>query len=122
MSKKTAQKKTAQKTISLSELSKTPIELAGKTYYLCYDMDALSDAEEFFNQRGAKVNLLKSLSSLGLSSVRQVFPCAVHTFHPELSYKEAQKLLTIQASYEVAASIVAIWTPAAGVDVQAPPA
>jgi hypothetical protein len=82
----------------------------------------MADAEEHFNQRGAKVNLLRSLSSLGLKSVRSVFPCALHTYHPEIGYAEAQKLLTIAATYEVAASIVAIWAPAAGVDVQAPPA
>jgi hypothetical protein len=106
-------KKLESKTVTLpSDLSKTPIEIAGKTYFLSYDMDAMSDAEEFFNLRGANVNLLRSLSSLGLKSVRAVFPCALHTFHPEIGFKEAQKLLTIQATYEVAAAIVAIWAPA----------
>ena len=112
MSRKKTVRKTALKTISSSDLSKTPIELAGKTYFLCYDMDALADAEEYFNQRGATVNLLRSLSSLGLKSTRSVFACALHTYHPEISFKEAQKLLTIQATYEVAAAIVAIWSPA----------
>jgi len=107
MSKKTAKPTT-------STLPKTPVEISGKVYDMCFDMDALSDAEEFFNrEEGAKVNLLKSLSSLGLWSVRQVWPCAVHTYHPELSFKEAQRILTIQATYEVAAAIVAIWTPTA---------
>jgi hypothetical protein len=112
MSKKTAHKPAE------SDLPKIPIEIGGKTYSMCLDMEALSDAEEHFNQRGANVNLLRSLSSLGLKSVRQVFPCALHAHHPELGFKEAQKLLTIQATYEVAAAIVAIWTPA-GID-QAP--
>ncbi len=107
-------KKTETRTITLPvDLSKTPIEIAGKTYHLCYEMDAMADAEDFFNQRGANVNLLRSLGSIGLKAVRTVFPCALHTYHPEISFKDAQKLLTIQASYEVAAAIVAIWAPAA---------
>ena len=107
-------KKNASKTVTLpTDLSKTPITIADKTFNLCFDMEALSDAEEFFNMRGANINLLRSLSSLGLKSVRNVFPCALHTYHPEISFKEAQKLLTIQAAYEVAAAVVAIWTPTA---------
>jgi hypothetical protein len=114
MSKKTAHKP------ATTDLPKTPIEIGGKTYFMCFDMDALSDAEEYFNQRGANVNLLRSLSSLGLRSVRQVFPCALHTHHPELGFKEAQKLLTIQATYSVAEAIVGIWSPAAADPVSIP--
>jgi hypothetical protein len=115
MSKKTA---TAQKPIAASDLSKTPIEIAGKTYFLSFDMENLSDAEEHFNRQGANVNLLRSLSSLSLKSTRQVFACALHTHHPELSFKEAQKVLSIAATYEVAAHVVAIWSPAASAQAQ----
>ena len=64
-------KKTARAPLATADLSKTPIEIAGKTYDLCFDMDALSDAEEHFNRQGANVNLLRALSSLSLKSVRQ---------------------------------------------------
>jgi hypothetical protein len=114
MSKKSENKPTA------IDLTKTPIDVGGKTYFMCFDLDALSDAEEYFNQRGANVNLLRSLSSLGLKSVRQVFPCALHTHHPELGFKEAQKLLTIQATYSVAEAIVGIWSPVAADTVAIP--
>jgi hypothetical protein len=107
-------RKNASKTVTLpSDLSKTPIEIAGKTYMCCFDMDQMADAEEFFNSRGENVNLLRSLSSLGLKSVRAVFAVALHTYHPEIGFKDAQKLLSLPASYKVAAAIGAIWAPTA---------
>ena len=89
--------------------SKFPIEIDGKTYNLCFDSGPLVDAEEFFGQRGHEVNLLKALTDLTIANVRRVFPCAVHTFHPELSFEDAQALMTLPAIYPVAIAINAAW-------------
>ena len=109
-------KKNATKTATApADSQKIPVEIAGQTYHLNFEIGALSDAEEYFSQRGANVNLLRDLSSLSLQGVRNVFPCAIHLHHPEIEFKAAQRLLTLQATYEVAACIAALWNQPAPV-------
>jgi hypothetical protein len=93
-------------------LAKTGIEIEGKTYNLCFDLGALAEAEAQFIREGHDVNLLRALPELNLSNVRIVFPCAIHKFHPDLSFKKAQALITLQNVYTVAAAVAGAWQSA----------
>ena len=54
------------------------------------------------------MNLLVALPELSLESVREVFPCAVHRHH-DLSFEQAQALVTMQSVYPIATAIVQAW-------------
>jgi hypothetical protein len=87
-------------TIADATLPKTPIEIGGKTYNLCFTLGALSEAETSINAEFARqgseerVNLLQALPSANLASTIIVFAAAVRTFHPEITFDEARELLT----------------------------
>jgi len=105
-------------TVADSTLPKTPITIGGKTYNLCFDLGALSEAETLINaeliraNRSDLINLLFALPVQNLANTRKIFACGIRTFHPELSYEEALKLLTVDALYEAATAIRLAWTAA----------
>lgn len=90
-------------------LPKTPVKIGAKTYDLCFDLGALAEAETAFRQQGIEVNLLEALPGYTLAHVRTLFPCALRTFHPEISFSDAQKMVTMPVLYVVAAAIGAAW-------------
>ena len=94
---------------SALDVSKIPVEIDGQTYHLCFEFSELAKAEKFFKQQGNRFNLLMALPDLSLESVRVVFPCAAHKHHPELTFEEAQALITISSVYNVATVIVQVW-------------
>jgi hypothetical protein len=78
---------------------RTPVVIEGVTYNLCGDFAALVEAETFFNATGIEVNLAEAIftahkgADFALSAIRQMFPCALRTFHPEISYATAQSMI-----------------------------
>lgn len=94
---------------SALDVSKIPVEIDGATYHLCFELGELGKAETLFRRQGHQFNLLFALPSLTLENVRVVFPCAVHKHHPELTFEEAQALITISSVYNVATVIVQVW-------------
>ena len=94
---------------SALDVSKIPVEIDGETYHLCFEFSELAKAEKFFRRQGHQFNLLFALPALSLENVRVVFPCAVHKRHPELTFEEAQALITISSVYNVATVIVQVW-------------
>jgi hypothetical protein len=88
------------------DLSKIPIEIDGKTFNLSFEFTELAKAERLFRSQGHRLNLLLALPGLSLESVREVFPCAVHRHHPDLTFAEAQSLVTMQSVYPIATAIV----------------
>jgi len=90
-------------------LPKVPVKIDGKEYFLCFDLGALAEAETYFLKQGIEVNLLSALPGFTLAHVRTLFPCALHKFHPEISYEEAQKMVTMPVLYVVAASVGEAW-------------
>jgi hypothetical protein len=90
-------------------LPKVPVTINGTTYYLCFDLGALAIAESHFRQQGHEVNLLDALPGYTLAHVRTLFPCALRTHHPTISFEDAQKLITLPTLYVVAAAIGAAW-------------
>jgi hypothetical protein len=94
-------------------LPTTPMEIGSKTYNLCYDLSALCDAEQFFNRRCRQVNLLQALTNPDVApGIEKLFPCLVHTYHPELSFNAAQKILTQRAAFAICSQIAALWNDA----------
>ena len=102
-------------TVADATLPKTPVEIDGRTYQLCFTLGALSEAETSINAELARqgseerVNLLLALPSGNLASTRIVFAAAVRTFHPELSFDEARDLLTFEDLYTVALKVRDAW-------------
>ena len=90
-------------------LPKTPVKIGAKIYDLCFDLGALAEAETYFRQQGIDVNLLEALPGYTLAHVRTLFPCALRTFHPEISFEDAQKMITMPVLYVVAAANGAAW-------------
>jgi hypothetical protein len=102
-------------TIADATLPKTPIEIGGVTYQLCFDLGALAEAETAINAelsaagRGDFVNLLYALPAQNLANTRIVFAAAVRTFHPELSFDAARKLVELPDLYAVALKVRQAW-------------
>jgi hypothetical protein len=94
-----------------SELPSTAISIGGKVYSLCVDLGALALAEERFNGQGHQVDLLTAIPLLTTRAARllEVFPCAIRTFHQELSFKAAQQLVTVRTYAGVVAGLASAW-------------
>jgi hypothetical protein len=104
--------KESTETTAFSDLSRIPVEIDGKTYNLSFEFGDLAKAERLFKSQGHRLNLLVALPELTLESVREVFPCAAHRHHPDLTWEQAQALVTIPSSYPIATAIVQAWNEA----------
>jgi hypothetical protein len=93
-------------------LPKTPVTIAGKTYNLCLDLGALAEAEAALIAQVHNVNLLYALPNQNLSNTQVVFAAALRKFHPEITFEEAKRLLTIDALYTVALKLQEAWKAA----------
>ena len=103
-------------TIADATLPKTPVEIGGKTYQLCFDLGALAEAETAINRELARagrtsefINLLYALPIQNLANVRNVFAAAVRVFHPELSFEQARDMLTLGDLLTVSIAIQDAW-------------
>lgn len=90
-------------------LPRIEIEIDGKTYRLCFDLAALAEAKAHFAKAGHKINVLQALSELDVDNLRVLFPCALHKFHPEIGFEEAQKLITYRTMFEMSGAVLATW-------------
>ncbi len=86
-------------------------EKAAADANLCFDLDALAEANEFFE---AKVGLALICveGPFTLDHVCRVFPCAVHRFRPELSLSEARGLMAVQSVRIVLGGLGLVWEAA----------
>lgn len=104
-----AKRRKIAQTVLDPTLPKVPIEIDGKQYFLSFDLGALAEAKWHFAKQGHTVNLLQALTALDIDNLMVIFPCAVHKHHPELSFEDAQRLLSIPVLYAVAAATAAAW-------------
>jgi hypothetical protein len=93
-------------------LPKTPIQINGVPYNLCFDLGALAEAEASLNAEGHQVNLLAALPVLNLSHVRLIFAAALHKFHPEISFDQASNMVTLANVFAIANTIAEAWKAA----------
>ena len=91
------------------DIANMPVEIDGKTYSLSFEFRDLAESERFFRQKGHRANLILALPDFGLESVREVFACAAHKRHPELSWEAAQALVTMKSVYSIATIIQQVW-------------
>jgi hypothetical protein len=96
-------------TVADPTLETTEVEIKGKKYTLCFDLGAIAEAEFHFMKQGKEVNLLAAFPNMSLWAVRMIFPCAIHRFHPELTFEAAQKLVTLPVLYAVWPFINLAW-------------
>jgi len=117
-----------KRSITDATLPKTPIEIDGKTYQLCCDLGALSDAETRINQemaksgQAARVNLLFAMAEENLANTRVLFAAALGPYQPEISFDQACALVNAQSVFEILFALRVAWkaaTPEAKVN---PPA
>jgi hypothetical protein len=80
-----------------------------KEYTLCLNHRALAEAERAFLAEGTHVNLLWAFIELNLSSLMVLFPCALRKFHPEISFKDAQDLLTPYNAMQAMQAVSVLW-------------
>lgn len=111
--KKTPSSPAVESQSTQPDVSRIPVEIDGKTFNLSFEFSALAEAESFFQRQGHRVNLIFAMPNLSLESVRQVFPCAARKHHPELTWEQAQALVTMQSVYPIATAIVQAWDGAA---------
>jgi len=76
---------------------------------LCFDLDALAEASEYFAVTGNGTPLAVLLQDLSLAACMNIFPCALRRFRPELTFVEAQMLMDLQSVYAVAMYMATAW-------------
>jgi hypothetical protein len=87
----------------------TEITIDGTTYKLCFDYQALADAELALRKKGIDAKLLIAMPSLQYWSVRLIFAAALSVFHPEIEYADALKMVRPDTQLPIAEAIVAAW-------------
>lgn len=90
-------------------LPTTSITIQGKEYFLCFDLGALAEAKHHFARQGVTVNVLQALAALDVDNLMILFPCAIHKHHPEVSFQDAQKLLSIPILFGLSHVVAAAW-------------
>jgi hypothetical protein len=83
------------------------VEIDGNTYRLSFELKDLAESERFYQREGREVNLLFAIPEMSLSSMREVFPCAVRKFHPELGWAGSQELVTLRSVHTIALAVAA---------------
>lgn len=113
--------KDAVESKSHADDSKVPIEIDGKTFFMSFVFADLAKAERHFKRQGHRPQLLIDLPQNTLDSVCSVFPCLVHTHHPELTWEQAQALVTLNSAYPIVIAIAQAYDRAGGGVAAVPP-
>jgi len=92
---------------------KTPVEIGGRRYDLCFTLGAIAEAQQRFDRRGVEASLLEAMPVLNLANVRILFPCTLRKYHPELDFASARQLVTWEAVYTIAGALRTAWHAAA---------
>jgi hypothetical protein len=97
-------------------LPKTSVTIEGATYQLCGSFEALIAAEAYFALRIYDFSLANVLVSWGenreslLKGARTLFPCALRTFHPDVTDVDAQGMFDRAITRNDMAILNALWT------------
>ena len=90
------------------------VHFEGRNYSLCGDFAELVKAETYFGERVSGVNLATAIVDVkekdsALNAIRQILPCALHKFHPETSWDDAQKLIDRSLALDQATILQAVY-------------
>lgn len=70
------------------------VKFNGDTFRLCFDVQALMEAEEQLNEEGNDICLLYEMPRLHIKSVIITFAAAARKYQPWLTYEDAVELLS----------------------------
>jgi len=97
-------------------LPKTPITIDGKTYNLCCDLGALSEAETKINAglglSERRVNLLAAMTEENLSNTRILFAASLRVFHPEITFAAGCAMVQRDNLFDIAFTLREAWKQA----------
>lgn len=94
---------------------KTPVRIDGQEFHLCGDFGPMVEAEAYYAQRIYGFNLAEVLFTWGqdhdfiLSGGRKLLPCALRTFHPDVSYEDAQGMFNRALAADDTSIVKALW-------------
>lgn len=94
------------------DLPTVDIEIGGRMYKACFDLQTLFEAEEQLLRLGHwDANLLRILPEFSASSARRLFAVAIQRFHPEISFENRLDLLSHDpaALLIVSAKLAELW-------------
>jgi hypothetical protein len=86
------------------------VTIEGTTYNLCGDFGPLVEAEAYcgFNLADVLFTWGQDSESI-LNGARKLLPCALHHFHPEVSYEDVQGMLDRAVAADDPAILHALW-------------
>jgi hypothetical protein len=86
------------------------VTIEGATYNLCGDFGPLVEAEAYcgFNLADVLFTWGQDSESI-LNGARKLLPCALHHFHPEVSYEDVQGMLDRAVAADDPAILHALW-------------
>jgi hypothetical protein len=111
-----AKKRTVAGTKADAMLPRTPIEIRGKMYDLCFDFGAIAEAETAINGellragREDRVNLLIALCEQNLANTRALFAGCIRTFHPEIGFDQAVAMVGPDNVFAIAMAMRDAWS------------
>jgi hypothetical protein len=89
---------------------RTPVTIDRQVFHLCGDFGPMVDAEAYF-----ALNLADVLFTWGrdhdsiLKGARKLLPCALHRFHPEISYSDAEGMMDRSLAAADPSLLNALW-------------
>lgn len=104
-----AKPKSVSGTTSDPTIPKVSVELSGKEYSLCFDFNAIAQAESLTG-----LNLLTALDlrSLNASMLRALLFAALLKLQPEMTLEQAGALITLTQASKVTAALVKAYSEA----------
>jgi hypothetical protein len=87
----------------------TEIAIAGKTYKMCFDYEALAQAETRLVKMGHDVNLNVCLPRLNFANTRVLFAASLLTYQPDTDFVAAKALVTRLNLFAVLNAMITAW-------------
>lgn len=84
----------------------TPVTIDGTAYRLCYDFEAIGQIEAELEAAGHRdINLLVSSWTINARTLPTLFAAGVRTYHPELGFEDAKRLVNFRNAMELTVAI-----------------
>jgi hypothetical protein len=87
----------------------TEITVAGTVYKMCFDYEALAQAETRLVRMGHDVNLNTCLPRLNFANTRVLFAASLLAYQPEMDFAAAKAMVTRLNLFEVLNAMILSW-------------
>lgn len=105
-----ATKKAAPKLSIDPTLPFTEITIGGAVYRMCFDYEALAQAETRLSAMGHDVNLNLCLPRLNFASTRVLFAASLLAYQPNTDFVAAKALVTRDTLVPILEKMLAAWS------------